>query len=243
MKRNIKSLIGFTLSATDGEIGKVKEFYFDDETWTIRYLIVDTGNWLSGRVVLISPQALLAPDWENKTFPINLTREQIKNSPDINTDIPVSRREEMELHSYYPWVNYWAPGYFGGMGPLTDSSVLLEQRTEEQGEDKHLRSTHKVTGYTIQASDGKIGTVEDFLVDDSWKIDFILVDTDHWFPGRKILLSPDMIKEIDWATELVVVYTTVAHVRNSPEYDPKQALTEVYSLALHDHYRDLVSRN
>jgi hypothetical protein len=129
------------------------------------------------------------------------------------------------------------------MGPMTDSGVLSEQRKEEQGEDKHLRSTNKVTGYTIKASDGKIGTLEDFLVDVSWKIDFILIDTGHWFPGKKVLLSPDMIKEIDWATELVVVDTTVAHVKNSPEYDPKQELTEVYRLVLHDHYHRLVSKN
>lgn len=234
MKRNIKSLIGFTLSAADGEIGKVKEFYFDDETWTIRYLIVDTGTWLSGRVVLIAPEALLSPDWLNKTFPVNLNKEQIENSPDINTDVPVSRQEEIKLHAYYPWAAYWAAYYM--MGPTTD----LEQKKQwedDRSDDKHLRSTRTVTGYSIKAIDGKIGDVEDLLVDEnSWKIDFMLVDIGHWFSGKKVLLSPNLIKEIDWETTSVIVETTVAQVKNSPEYDPDQELTEVYTLALDNHY-------
>lgn len=114
MKRNIKSLIGFTIGATDGEIGKVTEFYFDDETWTIRYLIVETGSWLFGRKVLISPIALLTPDWENKIFPINLTKEQIKNSPDIDTERPVSRQQELDMYAHYPWGTYWGSGFYAG---------------------------------------------------------------------------------------------------------------------------------
>lgn len=238
MKRSIKSLIGFTLGATDGEIGKVKEFYFDDETWTIRYLIIDTGNWLSGRVVLISTEALLSTDWVNKTFLVNLTKDQIKNSPDINTNEPVSRQAEVKLHSYYPWVAYWGPGYYG-MGPTTD----LEQETLEKSvgnEDGQLRSTYKVTGYSITVSGGKIGDVEDFLMDDvNWKIEFMLIDIDHLVSGKKVLLSPELIKEIDWETASVVVGTTIEHVKNSPEYDPEQVLTEVYTLALHNHYYSL----
>ncbi len=107
MKRSIKSLIGYTMGATDGEIGKVKEFYFDDESWTIRYLIVETGSWLSGRKVLISPDALLTPDWQQKVFPVNLTKKQIKNSPHIDTEKPVSRQQEMKLYEHYPWTSYW----------------------------------------------------------------------------------------------------------------------------------------
>jgi hypothetical protein len=103
MKRSIKSLIGYTLHAADGEIGKVEEFYFDDQRWTIRYLIVRTGSWLLGRKVLISPQALGTTDWDNRAFPTTLTKEQIRNSPDIDTDEPVSRQQEERLYAHYPW--------------------------------------------------------------------------------------------------------------------------------------------
>lgn len=118
MKHSVKSITGCTIEATDGEMGKVKELYFDDESWVVRYLIVDTGSWLSGRVVLISTQAIVATDWDNQLFSVNLTKEQIKNSPDIDTELPVSRQEELKLQKYYPWVQYWGGGYYGGGGDV-----------------------------------------------------------------------------------------------------------------------------
>ncbi len=256
MKHNAESLVGFTIGATDGEIGKVKEFYFDDETWTIRYLIVDTGNWLSGRVVLISPDALLAPDWKNKTFPVNLTKEQIRNSPDINTDLPVSRQEEIKLHKYYPWVAYWAGGYYGGGSPpltfgadplaiglpLDEFAEKLAQK--DDASDKHLRSTKKVKGYKIKATDGEIGDVEDFILGENmWKIDFILIDTAKWIPGKKVLISPKLISKIEWDNSTVSVETTVAFIKTSPEYDPSQMINVVNETHLNAYYDDLVPRN
>lgn len=252
MKRSVKSLVGFAVGATDGEIGKVREFYFDDETWTIRYLIVDTGNWLSGRVVLISPEAVQAPNFENKIFPVNLTKEQVKNSPDINTHLPVSRQEEIKLRTYYPWVSYWAGGYSGGgLGafeadpmaaglPVMISEEAPSQKFDEN--DKHLRSTAQVTGYNIKATDGEIGEVEDFLIDDiNWKIDFMLIDTGHWLPEKKVLISPEEIKEIAWQTSTVIIDSTVEHVKNSPAYDPQQEMTVEYTLAHRDYYHGVAS--
>jgi len=246
MKRSIKNIIGFTMGATNGEIGKVKELYFDDETWTIRYLIVDTGTFLSGRLVLISPEAVLTPDWENRIFPVNLTKEQIASSPDINTDIPVSRQEEIRLYQHYPWAAYWGSEHDGvdtienrGINVfLSQSEAATErQKEEEEVNDKHLRSTAKVMGYSIHATDGKIGDVEDFILDDStWKIEFMVIDTGHWFPGKKVVIAPQRIMTVDWKTSTVYINATVAHVKNSPAYDAEQEMTDVYTLAHHDHY-------
>lgn len=246
MKRNVKSLIGFTMGATDGEIGKVEEFYFDDETWTIRYLIVKTGGWLSGRKVLISPTALLTPDWENETFPVNLTKEQVENSPDIDTDKPVSRQHEMDLYDHYSWP-YGArigTGFYGGMGMMgmVDSRIPLEesiaaQHTENNAGNPHLRSTSELKGNTLQATDGKIGEVEDFIVDDTnWSIRFLVIDTGKWFPGKKVLISPLWIKEIKWETSTVVVDIPVDLIKNSPEYDPSMPMLETYETTLHIYY-------
>ncbi len=253
MKRNIKSLIGYTLGATDGEIGKVKEFYFDDESWTIRYLIVETGNWLNGRKVLISPQALLSPDWKNKVFPVNVTKEKIKNSPNIDTEQPVSRQHEIEMYEYYPWTSYWGGGIWGGgMGvtgmmtqtqePLTEA-IRKENSTDTKDADgdPHLRSTHKVTGYSIHANDGKIGDVEDFIIDDSsWKIDFLVIDTGHWFPGKKVVISPKLIEKIAWDTSEVIINVSEADVKASPEYEPGEAISESYEANLQNYYGNLV---
>lgn len=248
MRHSVRSLIGFTLSATDGEIGKVKEFYFDDETWTIRYLIVDTGNWLFGRVVLISPDALLTPDWENKLFLVNLTKEQVKNSPDINTELPVSRQEEVKLHAYYPWVAYWG----GGSGPLAFGGDPLaigfisefEKKLTKQDDDAdhHLRSTNKVTDYKISALDGEIGAVEDFILSErKWEIEFLLIDTGTWLPQKKVLLSPKLINEINWEDSMVYVETSMPFIKSSPAYDPSQLINVVNEDQLHDHYEDLAS--
>ncbi len=237
MKHNVKSLIGFTIGAKDGEIGKVKDFYFDDESWTIRYLIVDTGNWLSGRVVLISPEALMPPDLEKKIFPVNLTKEQIKNSPDVNTDVPVSRQEEIKLHKYYPWTAYWGAGYFGaGILPLATGSDPLaigmpyEEFAEQQAQkdadaDNRLRSTKKVTGYKVEATDGNIGKVEDFILGESmWTIHWLVVDTGKFLPGKKALISPKVIGEIEWEDSIISIETTTSLIKNGTEYDSSQLI-------------------
>ena len=255
MKRTIKNLMGFTMGATDGEIGKVKDFYFDDITWTIRYLVVETGNWLSNRKVLISPEALLECDWANETFPVNLTKEQIKKSPDIDTDQPVSRQHEMELYAHYPWTNYWGAGIWaGGMGTtgmmMPMSSLPMEEAVKnskntpdaEAEGDPHLRSAKNVQGYNIHALDDTIGDVEDFIVDDSnWTIHYMVVDTGNWFPGKKVTISPDWIKEIKWETSEVTVNASVEQVKNSPEYDASKHLSTEYEASLKNYYGRFIS--
>src|SRR5262247_2160585 len=139
MLRSLEELHGYTIHATDGDIGTVYAFFFDDKTWAIRYLVVDTGNWLPDRQVLISPIALGQPDWEGQFFSVKLTTEQVRNSPDIDTDKPVSRQQETLLHTYYDWPTYWSGGiplgphaaaaYPGGL-PMTEP---YEPSQEMQG--------------------------------------------------------------------------------------------------------------
>ena len=246
MKRKIKSLIGFTIHATDGEIGKVKEFYFDDRTWTIRYLIVETGSWLFGRKILLSPQALLTPDWEKHTFPVNLTMAQIKASPKTDTHKPISRQHEMDLYGYYHWGNYYWGGGMGNVGmgmsyPIALNYIQKKEAdasvTNKSDDDPHLRSTDAVTGYNIKATDGEIGDVEDFIINDhTWSIDFMEVDTGNWFPGKKVLVSPQWIKEINWETSSVIVNASENQVKNSPEYVPSQDISDSDEANLHKYY-------
>jgi uncharacterized protein YrrD len=251
MKRRIKHLTGFTINGTDGEIGKVHELYFDDKTWTIRYLVIETGTWLFGRKVLLSPQSVVNTDWEQEVINVNLTMDQIKNSPERDTDKPVSRQHEIDLYTYYPWGGYYWGGNIGlsGMGlsyPLAlDPAVPVTGDTAEDNssdDDPHLRSTAKIAGYNIRAMDGKIGDVEDFIVDDSdWRIVFMLVDTGNWFPGKKVLISPFWIKEISWEKSSVVVAATEEQVKNSPEYDATQYLSDDYEANLQNYYGRFIS--
>lgn len=188
MRRRAKELNNYKLGARDGEIGEVKEFYFDDQSWTIRYLVADTGGWLSGRQVLISPYALDRANEEEKVIPVDLTRTQIEKSPSLATDRPVSRQYEWDYYSYYGWPAYWGGPYVWGMGayPIRGRSEWSEVSRRAEGEDPHLRSTKDVTGRDIQARDGEIGHVEDFVIDDeTWAIRYLIVDTRNWWPGRR----------------------------------------------------------
>jgi sporulation protein YlmC with PRC-barrel domain len=222
MEHNINNLLGYSMQATDGLLGEAKEFYFDDRTWDIRYLIIKTGGWLSGREVLISPVALVKEKWQNGLFPVGLTKAQIANSPDIDTHKPVSRQQEIALYAHYVWEGYWLSGFYPGgyLGisiprPVLDEKAPIDNEGDDKkaGADLHLRSTSTINGYHIHALDGDIGHVNDFIMDDkTWQIKFIVVDTHNWFGGKKVLIPIGLIKKIDWADSKLFLNITMAAV-------------------------------
>ena len=249
MNRSIKSLIGFDLKETDGDIGEVVDFYFDDQSWTVRYVIVKTGNWFSGKKVLISPQAFQQPDWENEEIAVNLTQEQIKNSPDIDTEKPVSRQQEEQLNNYYPWVGYWGDVHDAGIFGQMPSDLYYEDVTpppastvtdtdlSTENNDQHLHSTEDVDGYNIHAVDGEIGKVVDFIVDDStWKMKYFVVETGSWLNSKKVLLSTRWIKEVNWENSTVIVNIPIEAVKNSPEFDVTEPVKEAAERMLFTYY-------
>jgi hypothetical protein len=246
MLRSISGLLGHGIHAVDGEVGRVDEFYFDDKTWDIRYMVALTGNWLSGRKVLIAPSALKAPDWDAKTFPVALTREQVRNSPDIDTEKTVTRRHEEELAKHYAWPLYWGESFYaGGMsgGTIFPPAGKGEEARRQEGaagkeqEDAYLQSTRDVEGYSLHAVDGPIGHVADYIVDDElWIIRYIVADTGVWLPGRKVLISPSWINNVDWESSEVFVDLSRDAVRSSPEFDPLRPVGETYAQELHGHY-------
>ena len=188
MLSKAKTLKGYTLHGLDGEIGKVKEFYFDDRHWTIRYLVADTGNWLTDRQVLISPYALGAVNKEERYIAIDLTKKQIEDSPSLHSDVPVSRQFEEGYIEYYGWPMYWSGPYAWGHSPypVRDREKRREFAQGEKAWDSHLRSSHDVSGYHIHAADGEIGHVEDFIIDDeTWAIRYLIIDTRNWWPGKR----------------------------------------------------------
>ncbi len=208
MLEKITHLQGYMLRAMDGEIGKVDQFYFDDETWTIRYLVVNTGSWLAGRLVLISPIAVGQTDWESQQLEVVLTKKQIEGSPDITMHKPVFRQHEAAFLGYYGYPMYWGGPYLWGSmsypaGLATLGSVAAEAsacRADTESTDSHLRSTKEVTGYYIEATDGGIGHVENFIVDlHTWAIQYLAVNTRNWWSGEKVLISPhlDRMRELD----------------------------------------------
>ena len=234
-----KTLNGYKLASLDGEIGKVKEFYFDDRHWTIRYLVAETGTWLASRKVLISPYALNSAIESEKDISVNLTKKQIEKSPSIDSHKPVSRQFENDYYGYYGWPTYWSGTSVWGDNPF------IERDRNKWGQfvkgakswDSHLRSTHAVTGYHLQALDGEIGHVEDFIIDDeNWTIRYLVVATKNWWPGKKVLVSPLWIERMSWDDSKVFTNLSRQTIKESPEYSEESLLTRDYEIALHHHY-------
>ena len=253
MLRSMKDLKGFTIGATDGDIGQVEAFYFDDTSFTVRHLVVDTGGWLGGRKVLISPRAIHDIDWlpslvggeDRGRLNAALTKAQVEKSPNIDTDQPVSRQKEIEYYRHYGYASYWSGQYLWGDSPVpvmsSEQATLEHERrwewgAEESG-DPHLRSSAAVIGYHIAATDGDIGHVEDFLVDDAtWSIRYMVVDTSNWWLGRKVLVSAEWIASVDWNDSLLHVDMTREQIEHGPEYDPSGPVQREYEMRLHEHY-------
>ena len=239
MLSKAKTLGGYKLDSRDGEIGKVKEFYFDDQHWTIRYLVADTGNWLTERQVLISPYALIAVNKEEQHITIDLTKKQIEDSPPLNSDKPVSRQFEQDYYGYYGWPAYWSGPYMWGYYPyiMREREKWRESTPGEKAWDPHLRSTYDVSGHHIQAADGEIGHVEDFVIDDeTWAIRYLIIDTRNWWPGKKVLVSPRWIERVSWSESKVFANLTRETIQQSPEYTEESLLTRDYETRLHRHY-------
>jgi hypothetical protein len=246
MLRSVTDLNGFTLRAIDGEIGKVEQCYFDDETWTIRYLVVHTGSWLAGRLVLISPFAVGRTNWESLELEVSLTKKQVEGSPAIDTHKPVSRQHEAEHLRYYGYPLFWnGPYLWGSMSYPADlagpSAVAMEasaSRAETESADFHLRSTKEVIGYRIEAIDGEIGHVETFIVDyHTWAIRYIEVNTRNWWPGKKVLISPRWIDRVSWMDSKVHVDLSREAIKNGPEYIDSVPITREYEFRLWDHHK------
>ena len=229
MLKNIKEIYGTRLAATDGEIGHVKDFYFDDESWAVRYLIVDTGTWLSSRLVLIAPHAFDGFGPDGGGLSVNLTMDQIENSPSIESHRPVTRQFERDYYRYYNWPAYWEGAGMWGVGGLPALSPPVQpddsrKETNDLLNDVHLRSTKALEGYGILAIDGLLGSVTGFLVDHkSWSIGEIVVETGHWYSGKEILISPSTVKKVSYEDSEIAVTLTLADIQRTAEDDIARA--------------------
>jgi len=239
MFNKVKTLHNYKLLSLDGEIGSVKDFYFDDKNWTIRHLIADTGNWLTGRQVLISPYALKTVNKNERHIAVNLTKKQIEESPSLDADKPVSQQFEMSYYEYYGWPIYWCGSYMWGDFPSITHNPKDWKMSDEAKKrwDLNLRSTHEVSGYNVKAKDGEIGHIEDFIIDDeTWAIRYLIIDTQNWWPGKKVLLSPKWINRVSWGESKAFIDLPRETIKQAPEYTNGALLSREYEKQLHHHY-------
>lgn len=254
MLRSTHELQDYTMGASDGPIGRVSDVYFDDDAWVVRYLVVDTGSWLASRLVLISPMAIGHPDRAGRLLPLRITREQVRNSPDIDTSRTVSRQHEVAYLGYYGYPSYWEGGGLWGAGlypnlmlpddvirgadraerEREDAVQLRAERERQRSDDPHLRSCKAVTGYRIHANDGEIGHVDDLLVDeDTWAIRYLVINTSNWWVGHQVLVAPHWITGVSWDERSVSVDLTRHAIQDAPPFESAGALNREREISLH----------
>jgi hypothetical protein len=238
------ALKGYSVEADDGSIGTVHDCLFDDKTWKLRWLVINTGNWLTGRKVLIHPSAVRRPDIDHMRLPVHLTKAQIKASPDLSSDLPISEQMEKSVYGYYGWDPEWGGcGYFAGYpAPAFGVTETLdrpagEQQAELDGGNPHLRSMAAVSGYHVEALDGTIGHIENFIIDDvSWDVRYLIVDTKNWWFGEHVLISPFAVRRINWLDGNVFLDVSRDRVKNSPPWKPLDLIDRSYQERLHGYY-------
>jgi hypothetical protein len=254
MLNKASGLIGSSIAAKDGDIGSVSDLLFDDEHWWVRWLVVDTGTWLPGRQVLLPSSQLGDVLPAARGISVDLTRDQVESSPDVDTQQPVSRQMEALMYDHYGSSPYWPtrgglgapmagyPGYIppAGYGYVAPAPAPVAERVgyePRRSGDPHLRSVNEVTRYYVEGSDHEVGHVEDFLVDsDDWAVRYLIVDTKNWFPGKHVLVAPSWVEAIDWGARTMRMSHTRDEIKNAPEYDPTRMIERAYESRLHRHY-------
>ena len=246
MLQYFKGLMGSKLAATDGEIGVVREMYFEDQEWVMRYLVVETGSWLTGRQVLIAPRALGEVDAQSGTMAVNLSKDQICSAPPIETDKPISRQYEEQIYEHYGWLPHWGVPS-GGREMILPTSVLTpapESSADLQADrpavpqgDPHLRSSEEVRGYKFHAQDSEFGHVSDFVLEDSdWRVRYLVISTHQWLPIKHVLVAPEWIEQISFSQEQVFINLPRSTIQEAPAFDPGAPISRAYEQRLHDHY-------
>ncbi len=235
MFHSINNLKGEWVQSINGDFGHIKEFLFDDERWSIKYLVVDTGHLLPGKKVLISPEAFDVQDWKLGKFSVKLSKEQILQCPDIDEHPPVKRSMEKEFNEYYGNKIYWADG------SVVLKAFEVEPKPIDYHCEDHLRSTNEVSGYKVHAEDGDIGHVEDFILDDSaWNVRYVLIHTGHLFTNKKVLFSPTWISRFSCHERKIDMSLLRNDIMHSPAFSGVDKVEPEYEKNLYDHYRKMI---
>lgn len=237
-----KKLKKYKLLSLDNEIGKIEDFYFDDKHWTIRYMVANTGNWLIGKQVLVSPYSINDIVESTENIEVNLTKNQIEEAPSLESNKPVSLQYEKTYLKHFGYPIYWGGPYMWGLNFYIERDPLKwdEVTNFKESWDPTLRSTHEVDGYHIEATDGEVGHIKDFIIDsETWALRYLVVSTQNWWPGKQVLISPQWIERVSWKDKKVYVNIARDTIQDSPEYTDDTLLNREYEVNLHQNYQQL----
>lgn len=243
MLRSLKDYQTYKIHAKDGNIGSVYSFLFDDLSWSVRYLVVDIGKWLEDKRVLVPPVNIIDSNWQNKNLNVKLTKKQIENSPEITEHKPVYlQKQRAKMDEYdYPILLHSTdvlPNIYLTAEAVDNSKRSNHSSGRQEITYPHLRSIKEIIGYSIHANNGEIGHINDFIVEDNltWKIHYMVIDTGHWLPGKKVIVHPFWIKSINWGRKEVIVDLEIERIKNSPIFDPSEPVNREYETVLFDFY-------
>jgi hypothetical protein len=240
-----EAALGCLLENDEGHLGTVCDLFFDDQSWVVRYLVVETGGWLRSRRVLLPPTVVQQQDWPNRRLRVALTQQQIKDSPEVDTDKPVSGQKLMDLENYPAWAPVaWTPE--GVVVPPITGAPATGTASSQTGREakggSHLRSVKEVTGYHIAALDDEIGHVDELILDDRekqqgpWELRYLVIDTRNWLPSRKVLVAPIWAEAVIWDERRVQMGLTRDQIRKAPEFHPNLPVNRRYEEILYDYY-------
>jgi len=238
MYKSAKELLGYTALYKDGESGKLRDIYFDDVFWRMRYLVIETGKWLPGRKVLINPVEIKEePHWATKTLSLNLDKKQIEDSPEIRDHMPVSRQKEIELSRYYRWVPYWEPMAVSYDNHMLKEAAEIASSEKEMHGDSRLRSCSEVIGYTLRAEQEDTGRVEDFIVDtNDWYLRYFVVNIGGLIKKKHVLIATEWVTKINWPGKMATVSIPPDKLEAGPEFDYSAPINRAYELKIYDFY-------
>ncbi len=244
MLRSMNEIVDYHFFAKKENIGRCKDLLFDDWWWTVRHLVADTGGWLEGHQVLISPVMIEKMDWKTRMVMVNITKDQLENCPSPSDEETVSREHEKQIFMHYGYPDYWnGTGLWGAAAYpwILDTEPVMENQEKDDGEEtreNHLRSFKELKGYSIKASDGEIGHVEDFILDDeTWALRYVIVDTRNWLPGgKKVMLSLNWARSVSWSESSFEMDMPKEKIEKGPEFDPEKPVNVEYETRLYDYY-------
>ena len=255
MLRKLKNLKGFTIHGRDDDLGKVKDFYFDQHRFIMRYLVVDTGNWLKHEQTLISTESFKEINYEQKEIMVDLNSDELEAGPSLEKNKPVSKLMEEKVVKHYDWPVYWTNTHPSDGPPIETGSIIREnildynnltdeeKQAEEEEMETNLRSFNEVRGYHIQAEDKEFGHLEDLFVDqEGWIIRYLLIDTRNILPGKDVLIAPEWLQKISWNQEKIFVSKTKEEIKSAPEYREEKSdylVHRDYEEKLYDHYNEI----
>jgi hypothetical protein len=260
MLRSLRDLLRYDVDASDGACGTVRDFYFDDAAWCVRYLVIDTHKWLPGETILLSPACIRELHADSHRIAFELSRHDIEQRPHVPVELPIPREDEKRLSDYYQWPVYWsaspgrppmpaATGQAGiqPTGPMTGATAGGLPPTGPRprptgasgagGPAATLRSFATFEGMTVQATDDVIGRLHDLIVDsECWEVRYGVVETGGVLHHRTVLLALGWVQHIDWTGRTLAVDLTAGQVEGSPEFDPAEPVNRDDERRLYDYY-------